>query len=414
VFPHRSWQGWRVQERRRRETVYLSGAIAVRLVTEGVGVALVLVAAVQLHSVALGGVLLACLTAPSVLAAPIAGALLDAARRPKRVLLGGAALMSAGLLVAAAASVVPLPVVIVALLAAGCALPMFVGGLSAFVEEVMPGDRARGTAIDALSYNLAGIGGPAVVAGMSALLTPSGALVALAVVLPIGALLLQLLPIAGRGGSFRPAALARGIAAAMRHLTTHGPLARVVVGGTVVQIGGGMLPVVAVLVAVSRGQAETAGGVLLTAFSLGGVVGALSITVPAVTRFLGRFPARRVMAICFSATGVGVLLAAVLPGFPLAAVALALAGLTDGPGLAAMLRARSEESPPPVRAQVFVVAGGLRVAAAALGSAIAGALAGFDPSLLLVLIAASWVASAPILLLRRPGGRAREAATPAG
>ena len=175
-------------ERRRREGLYLGSAIAVRLFTEGVGVALVLEAATQLHSVALGGVLLACLMAPSVVAAPVIGAVLDAASSPKRVMLLGGLLMAAGVLVASAAAALPLAVVVVALLAAGCAMPVFVGGLSAFAAEVMPGDVARATSVDALSYNLAGIGGPAIVSGMSLLLGPSTALVALSVVM-VGGLL---------------------------------------------------------------------------------------------------------------------------------------------------------------------------------------------------------------------------------
>jgi hypothetical protein len=385
-------------EPRRREALYLVAAFAVRLVTEGVGVALVLLAATELHSVALGGVLLACLMAPSVVAAPAVGAILDAARSPRVVMLGGGVLLAAGLLVASAATVLPLAAIVIALLLAGCALPIFVGGLSAFSSQVMPVDIARATSVDALSYNLAGIGGPAIVSGISLLLGPSGALIALAVVMVGGSLLLQLLPITGRGGSFHPAALGRGIAAAMRHLVTHGPIARVAAGGAVVMVGAGALPVVAVLVAVSRGQVETAGGVLLTAFSVGGVVGALLVTLPVTSRFLSRFPARWVMATCFTATGAGTALAAVLPGFVGAAAALAIAGLPDAAGVAAMLRLRTEESPEGVRAQIFVVASGFRVAGAALGSAIAGALTGLPSSVLLLLIATLWVAAAPILL----------------
>ncbi|WP_375389458.1 hypothetical protein, partial [uncultured Amnibacterium sp.] len=79
----------------------------------------------------------------------------------------------------------------------------------------------------------------------------------------------------------------------------------------------------------------------------------------------------------------------------------ALPGLSDAPGGGAVLRLRAEGSPQAVRAQIFVVASGLRVGAAALGSAIAGALAGLEPSLLLALIAATWFASVPILLLGR-------------
>ena len=163
---------------RRREAVYLAGAVPVRVVTNGAGVALALAAAVRLGDIAVGGVLIAVLNAPSILAAPLIGAVTDAVRSPKRFMLGSAAVYAAALALAAFVGTVPLPVVVVALLIAGCVVPVFVGGLSAWVDESMPGDHARGFAVDALSYNLAGIAGPAIVAGMSALLGPTGALVA--------------------------------------------------------------------------------------------------------------------------------------------------------------------------------------------------------------------------------------------
>lgn len=386
---------------RRREAVYLAGAVPVRVVTNGAGVALALAAAVRLGDIAVGGVLIAVLNAPSILAAPLIGAVTDAVRSPKRFMLGSAAVYAAALALAAFVGTVPLPVVVVALLIAGCVVPVFVGGLSAWVDESMPGDHARGFAVDALSYNLAGIAGPAIVAGMSALLGPTGALVALAVVMLAGGLLLQLLPIGPRGGSADPRALAAGVAAASRRLVTHGPLARVVAAGAVVQIGAGMMPVVVVLVAVQRGLAESAGGLLLTAFAVGGVTGALLTTVPAVTRRIGALPAHRVMAGSFALTGAFTVLAAALPSFALVAVALVLAGLPDATGVAAMLRLRQEESPSAVRAQVFVVASGFRVAAAAVGAALAGALSGLSPAVLLVIVGSGWFAAAPILLARR-------------
>lgn len=399
---------------RRREAVYLAGAIPVRLVSNGAGVALALAAATRLDSVAVGGLLIAVLNAPSVVAAPVIGALTDAVASPKRLMLVAAAVFAAALGLTAFLGTVPLPLVVVALLAAGCVLPVFIGGLSAWVDEAMPGDHTRGFAVDALSYNLAGIAGPAVVAGMSVLLSATGALLALAVMMLVGGLLLQLLPIAGRGGAADPRSLARGIAKATRHLVTHGPLARVVAAGAAVQLGAGMMPVVALLVATSRGLPESAGGLLLTAFSIGGVTGALLITVPAITRRLAVVPPRLMMAGSFAATGVCTLVAAVTPSFALAAVAVGLSGLPDASGVAAMLRLRQEESPADVRAQVFVVAAGTRAVTAAIGAATAGAIAGLDPSLLLALVAIPWLSAAPILLLRRPGGGAGTAVRPGG
>lgn len=387
---------------RRAEAVYLAGAIPMRIVTNGGGVALALAAAVRLQDVAVGGLLIAVLNGPSIVAAPVIGALSDSVRSPKRFMLGSAVVLAVAFGLAAFIGDVPLPVVVAALLVAGCVVPVFIGALSAWVDEAMPGDHARGFAVDALSYNLAGISGPAIVGGMSVLLGPTGALLALAIVSIVGGLLLQLLPVASRGGSPDIRSLASGIASATRHLVRHGPIARVALAGAAVQVGAGMMPVVAVLVALQRGLPVSAGALLLTAFSIGGVSGALLTATPPITRWLARFRTQRVMAISFAATGAFTLLAAVSGSFPIAAIAIGLSGVPDAPGVAAMLRLRQEESPAPVRAQIFVVSSGMRAAASAMGAAVAGALAGLDPSLLLTLIAVSWFAAAPILLLTFP------------
>src|SRR3954468_21116722 len=129
-----AWQGGGVSGRR-AEAVYLAGAIPVRVVTSGAGVALALAAATKLDSVAVGGVLIAVLNAPSVVAAPVIGALTDAVASPKRFMLGASVVMAAALALTAFLGEVPLPLVIVALLAAGCVVPVFIGGLSAWVDE---------------------------------------------------------------------------------------------------------------------------------------------------------------------------------------------------------------------------------------------------------------------------------------
>jgi hypothetical protein len=295
-------------------------------------------------------------------------------------------------------TVVPLPMVFGMLVVGGIVMPVFMGGLSAFVGEVLPGDSARGTVVDALAYNIAGIGGPGLVSIAAVLLSPTGALLALAVVGLIGGVVMQALPLVARGGSADVAGIARGIRAGTRHLLTHHPLTRSTTLGTLVQVGGGAMPVVAVLISVSRGSGESGGGWLLTGFAAGGVAGALAITAPPVTRWLGRFPANRVMAVCFTATGLLTLLAAIVPTYALTLVLLTLSGVPDAPGVAAMLRIRQEESPSEVRAQVFIVGAGLRSAAASAGAALVGLVTHLDPALLLVLVAVPWLLAWPIML----------------
>jgi hypothetical protein len=386
---------------RAAEVRYLAGAIPSRVVTNGAAVALALVAAVRLGDVATGGLLIALMTAPSVLAAPVIGAVMDAVRAPKRLMLAGALVIAAALALTAFVGDVPIVLVAIALLLAGCAVPVFIGGLSAWVDEAMPGDHARGFAIDAISYNIAGIAGPGIVAAMSALLGPTGALLTLAAMMAAGGMLLQLLPITGRGGSLRPGALLAGIGRATSFMVRHGPIARVAAAGTIVILGAGALPIIVVLLAVHRGLPESAGGVLLTAFAVGGIGGALLNATPPVTRWLARFPAPRVMGIFYGLTGLITIAAACSGSFVLTAILLGLAGVPDAPGNAAMQRIRLEESPPPVRAQVFVVAAGLRVGMGAVAAVLAGALSGLDPVLLLALSGLPWLAAYPILLLRR-------------
>lgn len=386
---------------RRAELTYLLASVPVRLVAEGTRVALALAAVQTLRDIAIGAALIAVFTAPSVLAAPLIGGTLDAVRSPRRAMLVAALVLAAALAVSAFLGAVPLPVVFVALFLGGFALPTFIGGLSSFVPDMMPGDSSRAYAVDALSYNIAGVGGPALVAAAAALLSPTGALAALVVAALLGGLALQVMPANGHGASPHAGAVLRGIAAGSRHLATHAPLAQATLAGTINQIGAGATPVVAIALALERGGRAGDGGWLLTAFALGGIVGAALATTPAVARRIGAVPPRTTMALGVAGTGLFTLAAAVTPGLPLTVVAFVLAGLPIAPAVAAMLRIRQIESPEAVRAQVFTVGSGLRVAASALGAALVGLVTQLPAGLLTVLVAVPWLASA-LLLVPRP------------
>src|SRR3954453_2795378 len=211
---------------RRAELTYPVASVPVRLVAEGTRVALALAAAQILDDIAVGAALIAVFTAPSVLAAPLIGGSLDAVHSPRRAMLAAALLLAAVLALTAFLGSVPLPLVFVALFAGGWAFPMLMGGLSSFVPDVMPGDTSRGYAMDAPSYNIAGVAGPAVVAAAAVLLSPQWALLALVVLTVLGGLALQVFPAHGHGASARPRDILRGIGSGTRHMATHPPLAR--------------------------------------------------------------------------------------------------------------------------------------------------------------------------------------------
>src|SRR5919107_1189846 len=130
---------------------YLAASIPPRMAMAGSAVAIPILAVQQMNDVRIGGALVAVSLGPSVLAAPLAGGALHRARRPP-------------------------PLVFACLAVAGAASPFYMGGLSSFVADVIPGGR-RAFAFDALSYNVSAVAGPAFVAIMAVFL-PAGAALA--------------------------------------------------------------------------------------------------------------------------------------------------------------------------------------------------------------------------------------------
>jgi MFS family permease len=74
-------------------------------------------------------------------------------------------------------------------------------------------------------------------------------------------------------------------------------------------------------------------------------------------------------------------------------VAVAVAGLADGPQLAAMFSVRHREAPARLRGQVFTTAASIKITAGALGAALAGHLAAHSTALLLTVAAATQAAA---------------------
>ncbi|HEY6745216.1 MAG TPA: MFS transporter, partial [Mycobacteriales bacterium] len=178
---------------------YGTGATLVRTADEGARVALALLALDRLGSAALGGLLIAALLVPHVLAAPVVGLLVDRSARPAR-LLGAAAAVFGGALVVAGLAVGRLPtgLVLAALLAGGCCGPALTGGLSSRLSGLVPADRLpRAFGLESMSYNVAGIAGPAAAAVLAGLTSPGTATVTLGAGALAGAALLAGLPLAG-------------------------------------------------------------------------------------------------------------------------------------------------------------------------------------------------------------------------
>ncbi|GAA1822813.1 MFS transporter [Agromyces salentinus] len=369
---------------------YLAAATPPRLAVGGITVAIPILAVEQLGDVALGGLLAAAALGPSIVAAPIVGATLDRTRRPGALVAGAGLVTAVAFTVAAFLGPLSPGLVAIALVVGGIATPFVMGGLSSFVTEAIPDER-RAYAIDALAYNLGSVIGPAAVAAAAAfgsarlatLLMAGSALLG-----AIGTIPLRLRPVAAEPHG----SMLRTIAAGFRHIATHRPLAVITSSGTISQFGAGGLAVAAVALSVQRGGDAGGGALIVTAFAIGGLLGALwnSAKAPAL-------PPEVTMGAGFAATGVFTVLAALDIGTPWTIAMIGASGLFTAASSAAMLLIRKQQSPPPLRSQVFTVGAGLRAASAAAGAAVAGLAAGLGAEALLVAIGLVWVASGAML-----------------
>ena len=127
----------------RHLVAYASGALLVRLADEGARVGLLLLSMERTGSPGLGGLLVAALLVPHVVAAPMVGLLADRARRPQFVIAAAAAAL--GLALAAAVLMLgsaPAALVALILLAGGCCGPAMTGGLEQSTDRFATGEPA--------------------------------------------------------------------------------------------------------------------------------------------------------------------------------------------------------------------------------------------------------------------------------
>lgn len=396
---------------------YLAAALAARFASEGMSMAVVLLALQRTGSAAHGAFVLTAWLAPHVLAAPLAGAAAARSRRPRLFHVG--ALTGFTTAVAALALLLgraPTPVVLAVAVLGGSCGPMVTGGLSSLVTGLVPAGPARDRAYgwDASTYNGAAVTAPAAVSMVAAfgsagpamaLLAASGALAAaLAATLPYAK------PYAGSGANAGPAPGPRPAGGAPRVRLGSGlaalwrirELRAVTSATTLAFVGIGALTTTAVLLATALGS-PGGGGVLMTAFALGALTG--SLTLGRITSV----PPGRLARWAMAATGVALTAAAFTPSVPLAAVAFAAAGVCDGPLLTATLRIRSEFAPEEARTQVFTLGAGLKVTAASAGAALVGLAAGVAPWVLVLAIAALQLAAALLHTAVAPRGPASAA-----
>ncbi|MCP3754285.1 MFS transporter [Streptomyces sp. TBY4] len=394
---------------------YLAAALAARFASEGMSMAVVLLALQRTGSAAHGAFVLTAWLAPHVLAAPLAGTAAARSRRPRLFHVGALAGFTTA--VAALAFLLgraPTPVVLAVAVLGGSCGPMVTGGLSSLVTGLVPAGPARDRAYgwDASTYNGAAVTAPAAVSLVAAFGSAGPAMALLAASGALAAALAATLPYpkppatSGANSGLGPSRgaprvrLGSGLAALWRIRE----LRAVTSATTLAFVGIGALTTTAVLLATALGS-PGGGGVLMTAFALGALTG--SLTLGRITSV----PPGRLARWAMAATGVALTAAAFTPSVPLAAAAFAAAGVCDGPLLTATLRIRSEFAPEEARTQVFTLGAGLKVTAASAGAALVGLAAGVAPWVLVLAIAVLQLAAALLHTALAPRGPARGAAS---
>jgi MFS family permease len=379
-------------------THYLFGALPARLGDEMSGQAILLMG-IAAGSATLGSTLLAGLTFSAAVGGPLLGAVLDRSRHPGRVLALSLGLYAVGVsLIAWSLGHVPVWLSVVLALTAGFLMPSISGGWSSRLKSFIADEQiTRASAIDATTFNIAGLAGPAL-AGLIAGWLGAHWAVAVLVGLLVAALpMAWALPkheqqIKKHGTSFL-----HDVSVGLKIIVTNKSLFRITLLSVVSYMGIGMLWVIYPLLGQNLLGNPGFGGVLASVVSVGALV---------ATAAYAKWPTKHTPdTIAFVTTlilAVAMIVLAFAGNFAVALIAMLIVGLADGPQLAAVFAVRHREAPERSRSQVFTTGASMKITAAAVGAALAGHLSSVSLwATLLVACLVQIVAAVAFLLVRK-------------
>jgi hypothetical protein len=382
---------------------YLGGAAAARAGDEMSGPALLLLGFAVTRGPAAGSELLASLTVAAALGGPAFGTLLDRSRRPARLLGGTLGAYALGIVVISAAlGRLPMPVVVLLTLVTGVFNPAVAGGWTAQLPRlVTAAELTRGSALDALSYSVASLAGPAlaavIAAGLGARVAVLAAAGLVALAVPAAWSLARHMAAAGGPPTSGDQAPAAPFVAGFIAIVKRPRLLRATATSAVSYVGIGMLLVCCPVLGAQRLGGSARGALLISA------IAAASLVANAI---LARRPWRgepdgRVLGSTL-VIGASMAAAAVAPGWLTMAV-VAAGGAGEGPQLTALFAVRHRETPEHLRGQIYTTAASLKIAGLAVGAALAGPLAGHSVTACLLVAAGAELCAATAYLLTGPG-----------
>ncbi|HSE29328.1 MAG TPA: MFS transporter [Candidatus Saccharimonadales bacterium] len=349
---------------------YLLGAISARLGDEMTGQAILLLG-ISLGSAALGSTLLAGLTFSAAIGGPLLGAVLDRSERPGRTLALSLGLYAVGIgLIAWSIGHVPATISFALALLAGIFMPAISGGWSSRLKSFNPKEHmTRVSAIDAATFNIVGLAGPALAGIIAGWL---GASWAVAVII---ALLVAALPMAWilpkhKIEFEKRTSFLQDVLSGLKIIVTNRALFRVTLLSVISYMGIGMLWVICPLIGLTQTGSVGFGGIMMSVLSVGALI-ATSLYAKWPTKYSADSVALTTTIILATA----LLLLAFAGNVFVVLAAMFVAGLADGPQLAAVFSVRHREAPEQFRSQVFTTGASLKITAAAVGALVAGYLA---------------------------------------
>lgn len=351
------------------------------------------------------GVLSACLTAPHLLG-PYLGRRLDLARNGWKVIAAACLIYCAAIAAAAfALGHTPLWGTGLLLAIAGASGPLLTGGFSSRLPGLVRADQRsqrRAQGWDATTYGIGGTAGPAAAAAVSGVASPMSTILAVAAAALLTAVLTMTLPQASVHGTAPQDSVPRP-GQVLRLIAGTGALRRTAYVTMALAMPGAAIPIAAVSMA-TRLEINAANAALLTAvFGLGSLAGSVTLMIVPL-----RGPAEKAVIRLATAAGTAFAVAALVPSFPYALAAFGVAGVFNSLFFTATLGARAEYAPNNARAQIFIWTAALKVTAAAVGTALTGALIGVDARLPLVAGGALAVAAAATARVGRHRARERD------
>ena len=387
-----------IKERRYTIIHYLFGALPARLGDEMSGQAILLIGLALTGSAALGSMVLAALTFSAAIGGPLLGAVLDRSLHPGKVLVVAISLYAIGIsCIALLLGHAPLWITTAVALGAGLFMPAISGGWSSRLKTFVADEQlTRASAIDATTFNVAGLAGPAVAGLVATAFGAHWAVITLVMLLAAALPMAWLLPRKPFTNYTKIPSFKENVLIGFRVITQNKKLFRITLVSAISYMGIGMLWVVYPLVGQELLGNLGFGGVLASVVSAAALV-----ATAAYAKWPTKYSPDVVAFVMTVMLALAMLILAFAENVATALVAMLLVGLADGPQLAAIFAVRHREAPERSRSQVFTTGASIKITSAALGAGLAGLLSGVSLGLTIVVACFVHLSAAAVFLLMR-------------